>query len=707
VTVGAAPGGAPASYRYEQDIRLAEVRAAVTINGNPTAMRSWVAANMPLAVVRLKNVGDRPVTYTARTWARSNVEKYTLPTGKNAPVPPPAFLPDQTSQEGDVVSAWRQQFTSKGRWGVGRAVISTRVMGVAGQTTGKGQTTFSLGPGEAALLLTSVVGDGDLESELLTMAAYRKQGVETVNSMTPGKLRALSDERTAWWRAFWEKSWVDLGDRRMNQFWYGCYHALACTSRSGHEAPGLWGAWVTVDETRWGGSKYCNYNYQAPFYGVFSGNRPELALTYAEDMAWYLPYGRIHAANCGYRGAIFFRTFGWRGSRGGAPTGVPPVATRKGVLPQQRDVTAFLSINLINHYFYTLDEEYLRRYAYPFVKAAADFYEDFMVFENGRYIMYSGAREGGADLNPCGALANVLFVMRAAIEMSRDLGVDADRHPKWQHMVEYMSELPTIEFEGRTLLKEAERYFKGAHHSRSPDQMICLGGRGDNPVQLEAVHPAEAVNLGSPERWKQIARSTIDYLNSKPETTKRKLPTWDNYCALPKIFTQAARVGWDADDLYNRLLEKIVKDMHPNLIIHPRWYGGGVEHSGMVEAVNSMLMQSHEGIIRLFPVWPKSRDAKFVTLRAKYAFLVSSELTGGKVQYVTIQSEKGRDCTVQNPWPGRTVTVLRKDGAETRRGQTITIATRTGETIRLMPWADSAREERRPGHPGHECGCTR
>lgn len=686
VTILAQPRSSPSSYRYEQDIGLAEVRSKVTIHGNPTEMKAWVAANTPLVVIGLRNAGKSHVTYTVKTWTRANDAKFLLPTGRGAKIPPPVFLPEQTKQEDNVVSAWRQQFTSKGRWAIGRAVISTRVMGASTLSTKQGKTTFSLAPGKEVILLASVVGDGNLESELLEMKDYRRQGVDLLNGTTPDKLQALSDERVAWWRVFWEKSWVDLGDKQMNQFWYGCYYALACTSRSGHEAPGLWGAWVTVDETRWGGGKYCNYNYQAPWYGVFSGNRQELALPYAEDLEWYLPHGQVQARNSGYRGATFFRTFGWRGSKGPAPKQLPPVATKKGGLPQQRDVTAFLAINLINHYFYTLDEEFARRFAYPFVKASADFYEDLMIFEDGRYIMHSGAREGAADLNPCAALGNVLITLNAAIEMSEDLGVDADRREKWQHMIDHMSELPTIEFEGKTLLKEAEEYYEGPRHGRprEGERLICGGGRGDNSVQLECVHPAEAINLGSPGKWKQIARNTIEYLNSKPETTKRRLPTWDNYCALPKIFTQAARVGWDADDLYYQLLKKIKKDMHPNLIIHAQWYGGGVEHSGTVEAVNSMLMQSHEGVLRLFPVWPRSKDAKFVTLRAKYAFLVSSELKDGDVQFATILSEKGRDCTVQNPWPGKTVTLTRKDGkTQTFKGKTFSFTTEPGEQVRL------------------------
>jgi len=683
VTILAEPGSSPASYRYEQDIRLAKIRSAVTIHGNPTEMHHWVAANKPLSVSRLKNVGKKPVTYTVQTWTRANDKKFLLPTGREAKIPPPEFLPNQTAQEGNVVSAWRQQYTSRGRWSIGRAVLSTRIAGTKKLTSRKGQTSFRLAPGKEVLILTSIVGDGNLASKLLEMQSYRNQGVKLVRSVTPARLKALSDERIAWWRRFWEKSWVNLGDKRMNQFWYGAYYALACSNRSGHEAPGLWGAWVTVDETRWGGSKYCNYNYQAPFYGVFSGNRPELALTYAEDMEWYLPHGRNMARSAGYRGAMFPRTFGWRGCRGPQPKTPAKLAPAKRGLPLDRSIPAFLSINLANHYFYTLDEDYLRRYAYPFLRAVSEFYEDFLEYRDNRYILHSGAREGCVDVNPCMGLGYVLFALRAAVEAGKHMGENPARLAKWQHMIDRMSEFPTTQVDGMTTLKEAEVY--GVHRGIKPDQnRVCAGGRGDNPVIMAPVHPGESFNLGSGERWKKIVHNTITYLNSKPETTKRKLPTWDNYCALPQIFTQAARIGWDPDDLYNQLLKKIEKDMHPNLVVHPKWYGGGIEASGAVEAVNSMLLQGHEGILRLFPVWPKSRDAKFVTLRAKYAFLVSSELKDGEVRYVRILSEKGRDCTVQNPWPGKTVTLERGNRRKDKlRGDRLAFKTKPGQTLLL------------------------
>jgi hypothetical protein len=60
-----------------------------------------------------------------------------------------------------------------------------------------------------------------------------------------------------------------------------------------------------------------------------------------------------------------------------------------------------------------------------------------------------------------------------------------------------------------------------------------------------------------------------------------------------------------------------------------------------------MLMQSYEGVIRLFPCWNKKSNASFTNLRADGAFLVSAELKDEKISSIKIKSLKGRTCNVE------------------------------------------------------------
>ena len=113
----------------------------------------------------------------------------------------------------------------------------------------------------------------------------------------------------------------------------------------------------------------------------------------------------------------------------------------------------------------------------------------------------------------------------------------------------------------------------------------------------------------------------------------------------------------------------------------------GAEQCSIVpNAINEMLCMGHQGVLRVFPVWPKNKDARFLNIRAWGAFLVSSALKGGVVQYVKIHSEQGRPCTMVNPWPGKPVDVYR-DGkkVETLKGGRMVLKTEAGATVVLGP----------------------
>ena len=77
---------------------------------------------------------------------------------------------------------------------------------------------------------------------------------------------------------------------------------------------------------------------------------------------------------------------------------------------------------------------------------------------------------------------------------------------------------------------------------------------------------------------------------------------------------------------------------------------------GFSAAVNEALLQSYEGKVKVFPCVPKSwGDVKISNFRAEGAFLVTSELRSRKVNYILIQSLKGRVCHLINPWRGKVV----------------------------------------------------
>jgi hypothetical protein len=75
----------------------------------------------------------------------------------------------------------------------------------------------------------------------------------------------------------------------------------------------------------------------------------------------------------------------------------------------------------------------------------------------------------------------------------------------------------------------------------------------------------------------------------------------------------------------------------------------------------------------------------FTAAAQRYSF-IEYGLKEGLVQSVQIQSERGRPCVVQNPWPGQPWGVLRQGQAlEALPTERAHLATQPGEILELKP----------------------
>jgi hypothetical protein len=115
--------------------------------------------------------------------------------------------------------------------------------------------------------------------------------------------------------------------------------------------------------------------------------------------------------------------------------------------------------------------------------------------------------------------------------------------------------------------------------------------------------------------------------------------------------------------------------------------GGGIETcSGIPGLINEMMLQSQAGIVHVFPVYPSGRSASFFRLRTFGAFLVSSAIDKGQIPYIIVESERGKDLAIRNPWAGRTVVIYRGGrSAERKAGGVLELKTAPGEKIGLAP----------------------
>jgi len=527
----------------------------------------------------------------------------------------------------------------------GRTVAAaTRVLGAEVKAEGEGGLRIALQPGKKAIVVTAILSDLDAKDPLAA-AKHRVAGLKLAD------VAALNESHRAWWRGFWSRSFIEIGDPLVEKSWYGSHYLMGSCSREGEVPPGLFGNWITTDRPAWAGDFHLNYNHEAPFWGLYSSNHVDTAASYETPILTYLPQARANARKLLHCRGVYY------------PVGIGPWGIGSGnVFLGQKSNAAYAAVNMVMRFYSTYDLDYARKAAYPFLREVGDFWEDYLKFEGGRYVIYNDAiheNHTPHDFNPLLSLGLVRMVFRALLDMSQELGVDAGRRAKWQHILDHLSTFPLQQRGGKTVFRYSER---------------GQAWFGSNTLGIQHIWPAGAICLDSDPKLLEIARNTHAVLGR-----------WRDYNGFPTYYTAAARVGLDPELILARLREQLQHHSYPNLFVF--YGGGGIECcSAVPTCINEMLLQSHEGVLRFFPCWPKDRDARFGNLRAYGAFLVSAELKGGQVGGVRITSEKGRTCTVLNPWPGRGVG-LSRDGkaAETLRGDRVTFKTRAGETVTLAP----------------------
>ena len=614
-----------ASYRQEQDLALAEVRGNFT-NGEVTVQtRSFVDTYSNLLVTELKCAGSKPVTIVLsqkngldEPWGTIHTN---LPTGVLC----------YTRKSQDASADLRMDI----------AVVSRIIGGKTVVDAGAGTLKLTLNAGEAVTIVTCVLSKLDAP-DCLETAKTKVLALEAKDIST------MVTKHREWWKGFWARSFIEIPDKEIEKRWYAALYVMGSCSKEGKVAPGLWGCWVTLF-AQWQGDYHLNYNFQAPYYITYSSNHADLSVPFYQAILESVPRAKEVAKKHGWKGVHFPVCIG--------PRGIFPEGEKD---HGQRSNAAYVALNFIWQYQYTQDKEFLKTTAYPYLLEVADFWEDYLKLENGRYVIHGDSiHEGsGEDVNPILSLGLVRNLFKNLILMSKDLSMDESRRVKWQDILDKLSAYPLQERSGKTVFRYTE---KG------------LDWWNDNTLGIQHIFPCDTIGLDSDPKLLAICHNTIN-----------EMARWADYNGFSSWYTACARIGYDPKIILTKLREECDKHSFPNLLLF--YGGGGVESCGGFLVINEMLLQSHEGVIRFFPCWPKDQDARFGTLRTVGAFLVSAELKSGVVSGVNIFSEKGKACTVQNPWSGKKVRVTRSGKtAEILTGERLSLKTTAGESIVLAP----------------------
>jgi hypothetical protein len=668
--------GGISTYRMDQDILHAEVTTTVRMDGRPVHMRSWVSDGDNVFVTEIwsEGTGGDPMSRS-------------MPIAVRLAMPEPNAVPHMTvpagvGSEKGVLWASRENNLENANDYKARGAIAVNLLGAAMTDIVEAGTTvigtFTLKDNEPVELVTVFESDARIGLNGPSMAELARKAVAHAERITARDARALEVAHLNWWKSFWLRSLVELHDPVLEDYYYGSLYLLGASSRPGKPAPSLWGNFISTDNAGWGGRYFMNYNEEAPFYGVFSSNHADLAEPYNRMVLAQLAWQKNKTADAGYHGAAYQRTFSPFTviARSPALVSVAPVKDIQRLPSDQKSNATFSFLPVIDYWEYTQDNSFLRSQLYPALRELDAFWRDFAVRDSSSqywHFEHTSAHEGGDDVDPNLDLGFAHRIERELIETSEILHLDASLRPVWKSFSEQLAPYPQGVVDGKPVYFEAASV-KG---DSSPKRLFVPG---DQPINLEGlVFPGENLAIGGDAKQLEIARNSLEEMHSWGVTKGGN--SHNGFC---KIFPIAARIGWSADDLIAKFKTAIQYDWRSSNATDFQG-GGGIETAGSIEAIDSMLLQHEGGVLRVFPDWPLDHDASFRTLRAKGAFLVSSELRDHKIRYIEIASEVGGTLVIANPWDAEAIRAAGGKGVVKTEHGLITLHTVPGGHYYLTP----------------------
>ena len=294
---------------------------------------------------------------------------------------------------------------------------------------------------------------------------------------------------------------------------------------------------------------------------------------------------------------------------------------------------AWMSLHIWEHYRYTPDRDFLEEY-YPVLEGAAAFFADILEERDGIlrvspscspenvYLLPNG--ETGCLCDDAAMDQQILWeLFDAVVKGAEVLGKDPGPYP------ELMKKLkPVVVQDG--LVREWI----------SPDKAETAPGHR-HISHLFALYPGNQITSEMPEAF-AAARGTLE----------RRLAHGGGHTGWSRawIVNLWARL-LDGEKAEENVRLLMAKSMLPNLFDnHPPFQIDG--NFGLISGIAEMLMQSHEGFLRLLPALPeKWPNGKITGLKARGGYTVNIEWRGGKLHRAEIRAERDGELKLSD---GRT-----------------------------------------------------
>ena len=505
----------------------------------------------------------------------------------------------------------------------------------------------------------------------------RKEGIQAMRVVELSLDRGYETDLKShldWWQGFWGQASVSLPDRVLQRQYDREIYKFGAASRRGAPPISLQAVW-TADNGKippWKGDFHHDLNTQLSYWPCYSGNRLEEGLAYL-DWLWQIqPEARKFTGT-------YFGTSGLN---------VPGVTTLTGApmggwiqYSFSPTTAAWLGHHFYLHWRYSMDRDFLRQRAYPWIRDVAIHLEELSaVDESGaRTLPLSSSPEiNNNDISAWFAqmtnydLALMRWTFQTAAELASELELKAGTS-HWSGLLGECAPLAISPEHGGLMLARGLPWDTSHRHFSHAMAVHPLGliswEHGKQAQKTIRATVSELERLG-PDWWVGYSYSWLANLAARSRngaTAARALKTFAECFCLPNSF----HVNGDQS-----------KSGKSRFTYRPFTLEGNFAYAA---AVHEMLIQSHGSEIVLFPAVPEQwQDVSFENLRCEGAFLVSAEMRQGEVEEVTVLAEKGGVFKLENPFGERAYRITGADISQQESASAIIeLPMEAGQKIRI------------------------
>ncbi len=478
---------------------------------------------------------------------------------------------------------------------------------------------------------------------------------------------ATCKEHKGWWQKYWSRSDITLPDKLLEKQYYLEMYKFGSVARSDTPPISLQAVW-TADNGKippWKGDFHHDLNTQLSYWPAYRGNQMDLEIGFIN---WLWKYRKTFKKYT----EEYFEVGGLN---------VPGVTTLTGEpmggwiqYSFGPTVSAWLGHHFYLHWKYTMDNDFLTEKAYPWMRDVAVYLDELSVVGNdGRRKLplssspeiFNNSKKAWFDEITNYDLALIRWTYSVAAELANELGLTGEAEI-WKTKLNEWPEFAISEGEG-LMFSENVPYFESHRHFS----------------HLMAIHPLGIIDISMGEEEKKIINNTIRNLDAKgPEHWTGYSYSWQGNLKARAMdgegAAKALKIFAEAFCLPN--------SFHVNGDQSGKGYSGMTYRPFTLEGnfafasgIHEMLLQSHTGIVHLFPAIPAEwSNAEFNNLRTEGAFLVSAKLKDNKVEQVIVVSEKGGQFRLKNPFKSHDISI--GDNDFTFYDDTIILNAIAGET---------------------------